>query len=115
MLTRIPATLESVTAGSTVSKRGNAVLRPTSSQLVIPEPVLDNREPIPDNWEPRLEAVNQTIDSNNGEYECKSRESEESPEENALDRHRDDQNLFADSGLHSGRSGMRSVTRKLCY
>jgi len=48
-LTRIPPTLESVTAGSTVSRMGNAVLGPASSGLETPEPVPDNREPVPAN------------------------------------------------------------------
>jgi len=48
-VTRIPPTLESVTAGSTVSKRGNAGLGPASSRHEIPEPVPDNPEPVPDN------------------------------------------------------------------
>ena len=48
-LTRIPPTLESVTAGSTVSRRGNVVQGSASSQLEIPKPVPDNRVSVPDN------------------------------------------------------------------
>jgi len=97
-LTRIPSTLESVTAGSTVSRRGNAVLGPASSRLRIPEPVPDNREPVPDNWEQGLEPADDSIDSDDGEYEGQSQESQESQEENELEQHGDDEDLFADWG-----------------
>ena len=50
-LIRIPPTLESVTAGRIVSRRGNAVVGPALSELEIPEPVPGNWEPVPDNWE----------------------------------------------------------------
>jgi len=126
-LTRIPPTLESVTAGSTVSRSGNAVLGPASSRLKIPELV-------PDNWEQGLELADDSIDSDDGEYEGHSQESlesqetpespgsqespesqgsQESQEENNLEQHGDDKHLFPDWVGHKGRSRMRSVTRKL--
>jgi len=74
-LTKIPRTLESLTAGFTVSRRGNAMLGPASSRLEIPEPVPDNREPVLDNWEQGLEPADDSIDSDNGEYKGQSQES----------------------------------------
>jgi len=127
LLTKIPPTLESVTAGSTVSRSGNAVLGPASSRLKIPELV-------PDNWEQGLELADDSIDSDDGGYEGQSPESlesqespespgsqespecqgsQESQEENKLEQHVDDKHLFADWVGHKGRSGMRSVTRKI--
>jgi len=79
-LTRIPPAIESVTAGSTVSRRGNAVLGPASSRLEIPESVPDNQEPVPDNWEHGPERADDSIDSDDGEYEGQSQESQESKE-----------------------------------
>jgi len=88
------------------------VLGPASSQLKIPEPV-------PDNWEQGLESADDSMDSDNGEYEGQSQETpesqkgQESQEENELEQRGDDEDLFADWGGHQGRSCMRSVTRKL--
>jgi len=93
-LTRIPPTLKSVTAGSTVSRRGNAVLGPASSCLKIPEPV-------PDNWKQGLEPADDSIDSDDGKYQGQSQESQGSQgsqEENELEQHGDDEDLFADCG-----------------
>jgi len=75
-LTRIPPTVQSVTAGSTVSRWGNAVLGLVSSQLEIPEPVPDNWEPIPDNWEHGLKPADESIHSDDGEYEGQCHESQ---------------------------------------
>jgi len=91
MLTRIPLTHESVTFGSTLRRRGNAVLGPAPSRLEITEPVLDN-------WEQSLEPADHSIDSDDGEYEGQSQESHESQEENELEQHGDDEDLFADWG-----------------
>jgi len=115
-LTRIPPTLESVTAGSTVSRRGNAVLGPASSQLKIREPasVPDDRdsEPVPDNWEQGLEPADDSIDSNDGEYEGQSQESQESQEsheENELEQHGDDEDLFGNWG-----GAQRPIGHEVC-
>jgi len=112
-LSKIPPTLESVTAWSTVSRRGNAVLGPASCRLEIPEPVPDNREPVLDNWEQGLEPADDSIDSDDGEYEGQSQQSQQShrshrsqqsqqsqqsQEENELEQHGDDEDLFADCG-----------------
>ena len=91
------------------------MLGPVSSPLEIPEPVLDNREPVLDNWAQGLEPADDSIDSDDGEYEGQSQESQESQEENELEQHGDDKDLFVDWGGNKGRSGMRSVTRKLRY
>lgn len=93
-LTIIPSARESVTAGSNVSRRGNAVLGPASSRHEIPEPV-------PDNLEQGLESADDSIDSRDGEYEgndSQSEESQESQEENELGQHGDDEDLSADWG-----------------
>jgi len=111
--TRIPPTLESVTAGSTVSRRGNAVLGPASSRLEIPELVPDNWEPVPDNWVQGLQPADDSIDSDDGQYKGQSQESQERQErqesqeskeskgENELEQHGDDEALLADlKGAH---------------
>ena len=95
-LTRIPPTLKSVTAGSTVSRRGNAVLGPASSRLKIPEPVPANWESVPANWEQGLERADDRMDSDDGESKGQSQESQESQKENELEQHRDEEDLFAD-------------------
>jgi len=89
---------------------------------------LDNQEPLPDNWEQGLEPVDDSRDSDDGEYEGQSQESQEGQEgqegqesqeiqeENELEQHEDDEDLFPRiGGGHKGRSGMRSVTCKLRY
>jgi len=71
--------------GSTVGRRRDAVREPASSQLQVPEPVLYNRQQV-------LELADESLDSNDGEYEGndgQSAESEES-EENELGQHGDD-------------------------
>jgi len=134
-LTRIPPTLDSAGAGSTVSRRGNAVLGPASSRLEIAEPgpdkreavldicepvldnretVLDNEEPVPDHWEQCLEPVEHNIHSKDGEYQSQSQENRESQVENELEQHGDNEDLFTDwGGWHKGQSRMTSVTRKV--
>ena len=72
-LTRIPPIVESVTAGSTVSRRGNAVLGPAASRL-------DILEPVPDNWEQGLDPAEDSIDSDNRDYKGQSQESQEENE-----------------------------------
>jgi len=70
------------------------MLEPASSRPEIPEPVLDN-------WEQGLEPVDDSIDSDNGDYEGQSQESQgiqesqESQEENEFEQHGDDQDLLA--------------------
>jgi len=88
-LTEILPTLESVTAGSSVSRRRNAGLGPASSPLEIPEPV-------PDQWEQGPEPADDRIDSDDREYEGQSQESQESQEENESEQPGDDEDLFAD-------------------
>jgi len=66
-LTQILPALESVTAGSTLSRRGNAGLGPALSRLDIPEPVPDTQDPVQDRWEQGLEPVDDHTDSDNGE------------------------------------------------
>jgi len=71
--------VESVMAGSAVGRRRDAVREPPSSRLQVPEPVLYN-------WQQVLESADESLDSNDGEYEgndCRSEASEES-EENKL-------------------------------
>jgi len=67
--TRIPHTLKSVTAGSTVSRRVNVVQGPSSYRLEIPELIQDNGKPVVDNWEQGLEPPDDSIDSDDGEYQ----------------------------------------------
>jgi len=86
------------------------VLGPASSGPEIPAPLPDNREPVLDNWEQGLEPAGDSIDSDEGEYECQSQESQESQEsqdghkshksqeENKLEHHGDDEDPFADWG-----------------
>ena len=77
------------------------MLGPASSQLEIPGPVPDNWEPVPENREQGLEPADDRIASDDGEYEGQSQESQENherPEENRLERHGDDEDLFADLG-----------------
>jgi len=54
------------------------VLGPASSRLEIPEPVPDNREPVPDNWAQGLAPADYRIDSDNGQYEGQRQEIPES-------------------------------------
>jgi len=75
------------------------VLGPARTRPEIPEPVLDNWGPVPANWEQGLELVDDSIDSDDGEYKGqsqKSQESQESQEEHELQEHGDDEDLFAD-------------------
>jgi len=74
------------------------VLGPASLRLEIPEPVLDNRAPVLNTWEQGLEPVDDSIDSDDGEYEGQSQESQESQEEKELEQHGDDEVLFLDGG-----------------
>ena len=90
-LTIISPTLESVAAGSMVSRRGNGL---ASSRLEI-------QEPVPDNSEQDLASAGDSIDSHDGEYEgnnSQSEESRESQEENELGQHEDDEDQFAGLG-----------------
>jgi len=62
-LTIIPSpSVESVTAGSAVGRRRNGLLELASSRLEVPEPVLNH-------WQEVLELVNESLNSNDGEYE----------------------------------------------
>jgi len=69
-------------AGSDVGRRRDAVREPGSSQLQVPEPVLYNRQQV-------LESADESLDSNDGEYEGNDNESKES-KENELGQHGDD-------------------------
>jgi len=86
-LTIIPSpSVESVTAGSTVGRRRDGVLELASSRREVPEPVLNHRQQV-------LESANESLDSNDGEYQGndgQSEESEESEQENKLIQHEDD-------------------------
>jgi len=79
------------------------VLGPASSRLDMPEPVPVNRGPVPDNWEQGLKPADDSIDSDDREYEGhseksqESQESTESQEENQLEQHGDDEELFSES------------------
>jgi len=76
---------ESVMARSAIGRMRDAVWEPASSRLQVPEPVLYNRQQV-------LESADESLDSNDGEYEGnngQSAESEES-EENELGQHGDD-------------------------
>jgi len=77
--------VESVMAGSAVGRRRDAVREPASSRLQVPEPVLYNRQQV-------LESADESLDSNDGEYEGNDGQSEESEEseENELGQHGDD-------------------------
>ena len=73
-LTIIPSpSVESVTAGSAVGRRRDAVREPASSRLEVPEPVLNHQQQV-------LESANESLDSNDGEYEGNDGQSEESEE-----------------------------------
>jgi len=80
------------------------VLGPASSRLEIPEPVPENQKGVPDNCQSGLEPADDSVDSDNGEYEGQSQESQgshvsqESQEENKLEPHRNDKDLFAEWG-----------------
>jgi len=77
--------VESVMAGSAVGRRRDALQEPASSQLQVLDPVLYNRQQV-------LESADETLDSNDVEYEGNNGESEESEEseENELGPHGDD-------------------------
>jgi len=79
------SSVESVMAGSTVSRRRDAVPDPASSPLQVPEPVLYNPQLV-------LESADESLDPNDGEYEGNDGQSEESEEseENELGQHGDD-------------------------
>jgi len=67
----------------------------------MPEPLPDKREPVPDNWEQGLEPLDPSIDSDDGQYKGPSQECQESQEgqqENELEQHGDDEDLFVDWG-----------------
>jgi len=72
-------------AGSAVGRRRDAVREPASSRLQVPEPVLYNRQQV-------LESADESLDSNDGEYEGNDGQSEESEEseENEFGQHGDD-------------------------
>ena len=96
-LTIIPSLSdESVTAGSAVGRRRDGVLELASSRLEVPEPVLNHRQQV-------LESANESLDSNDGEYEGndgQSEESEESEEENKLGQHGDHTDHQSAWGAH---------------
>jgi len=77
--------VESLMAGSAVGSRRDAVREPASSRPHVPEPVLYNRQQV-------LESADESLDSNDGEYEGNDGQSEESEEseENELGEHKDD-------------------------
>jgi len=77
--------VESVMAGSAVGRRRDAVREPASSRLQVPEPVLYNPQQV-------LESADESLASNDGEYEGNDGQSEESEEseENELGQHGDD-------------------------
>jgi len=77
--------VESVMAGTAVGRRRDAVREPASSRLQVPEPVLYNRQQV-------LESADESLDSNDGEYEGNDGQSEQSEqsEENELGQHGDD-------------------------
>jgi len=77
--------VESVMAGSAVGRRRDAVQEPASSRLQVPEGVLYNRQQV-------LESADESLDSNDGEYEGNDGQNEESEEseENELGQHGDD-------------------------
>jgi len=60
--TIISPSVESVMAGSAVGRRRDTVLEPASSRLQVPEPVLYN-------WQQVLQSADESLDSNDGEYE----------------------------------------------
>jgi len=72
-------------AGSTVGRRRDAVREPASSRLQVSEPVLYN-------WQQVLESADESLDSNDGEYEGNYGQNEESEEseENELGQHGDE-------------------------
>jgi len=58
----ISSSVAPVMAGSAVGRQRNAVQEPTFSRLQVPEPVLYNRQQV-------LESADESLDSNDGEYE----------------------------------------------
>jgi len=60
-------------AGSAVGRRRDAMQEPASSRPRVPEPVLYNRRQV-------LESADESLDSNDGEYDGKDGQSEESEE-----------------------------------
>jgi len=72
-------------AGSTVARRRDAVREPASSRLQVPEPVLYNGQQV-------LESADESLVSNDGEYEGNDGQSEKSEEskETELGQHGDD-------------------------
>jgi len=77
--------VESVMAGSAVGRRRDTVREPASSRLQVPEPVLYNRQQV-------LESADESLDSNDGEYEVNNGQSQKSEESevNELGQHGDD-------------------------
>jgi len=71
--------------GSPVGRRRDAVREPASPRLQVPEPVLYN-------WQQVFESADESLDSNDGEYEGNDSQSEESEEseENQLGQYGDD-------------------------
>jgi len=92
-------------AGSAVGRRRDAVREPASSRLLIPEPVLYNRQQV-------LESGDESLNSNDGEYEGNDGQSEESEEseENEVGQPGDDTDHPSAWGVQSpiGREFPRS-------
>jgi len=80
-------------AGSALGRKRDAVREPASSLLQVPEPVLYNQQQV-------LESADESLDSNDGEYEGNGGQSEESEEseENELGQHGDDMDHPSDWG-----------------
>jgi len=118
--------VESVMPGSTVGRRRDALREPASSQLQVPEPVLYNRQQV-------LESADESLDSNDGEYEGNDGQSDESEEseENELGQHGEDmghpsawgaQRPIGSEFLSSQRSiltitpgNTQNSSRRICY
>jgi len=65
--------VESDMAGSAVGRRRDAVREPASSRVQVPEPILYNRQQV-------SESADESLDSNDGEYEGNDGQSEETEE-----------------------------------
>jgi len=85
IITSPTGSVESVIAGSAVGRRRDAVQEPASSPLQVLEPVLYNRQQV-------LGSADESLDSNDGEYEGNDSQSEKSEEseENKLGQHGDE-------------------------
>jgi len=113
-------------AKSTVRRRRDALREPASSRLQGPEPVVYNRQ-----WV--LDSADESLDSNDGEYEGNDGQSEESEEseETRLGQHGDDTDHPSAWGAQRPigrelRSSQRSIltitpgntqnsSRRICY